>query len=229
MAKFTAKEFYTLCGISKGNFYTYKKRGNIHTNDDGLVDSELPMNADFMNKRVMNKKTIPKPAPIVEVASVASTPPILKRKPTKAELKAEQKEAEKREERAAVSDQQATHKYNLDRQIKEADLEAKEQTIELNRLKIAKLSGEVIPTDLVRIVFAQHFRSVANSFNNAADNYISVIIAKFKGKKDDVAFIRGELIDVVNEAIKDSISDSNNHISNIVKEYSDKRGKGESR
>jgi hypothetical protein len=225
MAIFTPKEFYTLCGISKGNFYTYKKRGNIHTSEDGTIDSLLPMNADFMNKRVMNKKTIPPPTLAHEVARVDTVVVAKPKKKTKDELASIKRDIVRQED----ADAQATHKYNLDRQIKEAELEAKEQTIELNKLKIAKLSGEVIPTDLVRIIFAQHFRSVSNAFNNAADNYISVIIAKFNGKKDDVAFIRGELINVVNEAIKDAIAESKHHVGNIVSEYSSKRGKGESR
>ena len=227
MAKFTAKEFYTLCGIAKGNFYTYKKREKIHVGEDGKVDSTHPVNAEFMNKRVMNKHTVPKP---VDVATpvpvvVASKPKPIKR--SKAEVKASQEEASRQQKRQDDSDAQATHKYNLDRQIKEADLEAKEQVIELNKLKIAKLSGDVIPTQLVLDVFAQHFKSITISMHQGCDNFLMVIAKMTSMKKADVAKIRGELIDIVNESVRDGVQDSKDSIKNIVGEYSDKRGVGE--
>ena len=221
MAKFKVREFYELCGISKGNFYTYKKRGKIHVGEDGLVDSAMPMNAEFMNKRVLNKKTIPTPtaAPV----EIVSAPPPKPRKPTKAELQAMERE-QKRQENA---DAEATHKYNLERQIKEAELEKKEQDIELNRLKIAKLSGEVIPTDLVRVVFAQHFKSVTTAFHQGCDNFI-MTIAKVTGmEKKDMARMRGELIEIVNEAVRDGVAESKESVRNIVGEYREKRGVGE--
>lgn len=221
MAKFKPKEFYELCGISKGNFYTYKKRGNIHVGEDGLVDSTLAINATFMNKRVLNKKTIPQPSPVVEV--VRTPEPAKPRKKTKEELKAIERERIRQDD----ADAQATHKYNLDRQIKEAELEKKEQDIEINKLKIAKMSGEVIPTELVRVIFAQHFKSVTTSFHQGCDNFI-MTIAKVTGmEKKDMARMRGELIDIVNEAVRDGIEESKESVKNIVSEYKEKRGVGE--
>jgi len=227
MAKFKAKEFYELCGISKGNFYTYKKRGNIHVSEDGLVDSAHPVNAAFMNKRVMNKKTIPTPvapSPAAPVVSAQKPKPI---KRTKAELKAAKDAEERDQKRQDDSDAQATHRYNLDRQIKEAELTSKEQTIELNKLKISKLSGEVIPTQLVKEIFAQHFKSVTVSMHQGCDNFIMTIAKTTGMKKQDMARMRGELIEIVNEAVRDGVEDSKESIKNIVNEYKDKRGVGE--
>jgi len=220
MAKFKKREFYEHCGVTKSYFYQYIKRGKIHVGEDNLIDTDLPMNRDFMDSRVKNKKTAPPPAPVVEVVSTPAPKP---RKRTKEELQ----EAERQRKRSEKADEEATHKYNLDRQIKEAELEKKEQDIELNKIKIAKLSGEVIPTELVKVIFAQHFKSVTTSFHQGCDNFI-MTIAKVTGmKKKDMARMRGELIEIVNEAVRDGIQDSKESVRNIVGEYKEKRGIGE--
>lgn len=220
MAKFKKREFYEHCGVTKSYFYQYIKRGKIHVGEDNLIDTDLPMNRDFMDSRVRNKKTAPPVAPVVEVVSTPAPKP---RKRTKEELQ----EAERQRKRAEKADEEATHKYNLDRQIKEAELEKKEQDIELNKLKIAKLSGEVIPTELVRVIFAQHFKSVTTAFHQGCDNFI-MTIAKVTGmKKKDMARMRGELIEIVNEAVRDGVSESKESVKNIVGEYKEKRGIGE--
>jgi len=140
-----------------------------------------------------------------------------KREDSKESLRDEQLEAE----------QAKIDAYNLDRKIKARELEAKEQTIELNRLKIQKLNGEIIPTELVTLVFAQHFKSITDSFYHAADNYIAVVAKRFGGKQEDISFVRGELIKLVNKAVQDSIKESKKNVDNIVNEYSQRRAAGE--
>jgi hypothetical protein len=217
MAKFKKREFYELCGVTKSYFYQYIKRGKIFAGSDGLIDTELPMNAEFMATRVLNKKNVPAPP----VVSVVEQPP------TKAQTKIQLNEIARKEKMEDKFEEQATHKFNLDRQIKEADLEAKEQTIELNRLKIAKMSGEVIPTQLVIDVFAQHFKGITVSMHQGCDNFL-MTIAKVSGmKKADLARMRGELIEIVNEAVRDGVQDSKDSVKNIVGEYSNRRGVGE--
>ena len=221
MAKFKKREFYEHCGVAKSYFYQYVKRGKIHVSADGLIDTDMPMNRDFMDSRIRNKKSkAPEVEKVVQVVSIPETKP---RKNTKQELA----ELAKRMKREDAADEAATRKYDLDRQIKEAELEAKEQQIELNRLKIAKLSGEVIPTSLVRVIFAQHFKSVTTAMHQGCDNFIMTISKVTGMKKKDMARMRGELIDIVNEAVRDGIDESKESVKNIVSEYSEKRGVGE--
>jgi hypothetical protein len=229
MAKFSKREFYEHCGVSKSYFYQYVKRGKLHVGADGLIDTALPMNQEFMDSRVKNKKTAPAPTPApqpaapVEPAFVPAPP---KSKPKKMTLK-EKKELLRLEKEVEIEAQAATHKFNLDKAIKEAELEKKEQEIELNKLKIAKLSGEVIPTDLVKVIFAQHFKSVTTAFHQGCDNFI-MTIAKVTGmKRAEMATMRGELIEIVNHAVTDGIDESRQSLKHIVGEYKEKRGVGE--
>jgi hypothetical protein len=120
-----------------------------------------------------------------------------------------------------------TQKYNVEIQKRELELKKTEQEVELNRLKIAKLSGEVIPTDLVKVVFGQHFKSVTTAFHQGADNFISTIAKRAGMDRKDMAVMRNELIEVVNKAVKDAINDSKDSIDHIVGEYQQKRGVGE--
>lgn len=207
----------------------YIGRNKIYEGADGLIDTSLPMNADFMNARLEKKKEkiiaeatsdpdqMPAPAPV--------------RKKVKEKKKEVPKVSKKQiailEAEADAEAQRATHRYNLEKQIKEAELEKKEQEIALNKLKIAKLSGEVIPTELVMMIFAQHFKSVTTAFHQGADNFI-MTIAKMAGlKREDMATIRGQLIDIVNESVRDGIDESKKNVKNIVREYSERRGVGE--
>lgn len=224
MARFKKKEFYEHCGVSRSYFHQYVKRGKIFVSQDGMVDTSLPMNQKFMDERVKNAKNVPvEIVPVVSAAAQKVAPVVKSKKMTKADALRLQRE----EEREARTAEEATQRYNLERQIKEAELEKKEQDIELNKLKIAKLSGEVIPTSLVKDVFAQHFKSVTTAFHQGCDNFI-MTIAKVTGmKKEDMARMRGELIDIVNEAVRDGVAESKESVKNIVGEYKEKRGIGE--
>jgi len=223
MPLYQKKEYQELCQVSRPYLAQYIKRGKVILREDNLIDTSNPINQEFMDNRV-NK---PKAPPVKET----------KPKKVKPQKKAVAPAPPERETREPVSKfaksedeaQGAVDKYNLDRQLKELEIEKKLQEIEKTKIQVQKLKGDVIPTDLVNMVFAQHFTSVTNAFYNAADNYIAIITARLNGKKDDIAFIRGELIKTINQAVKDGIVESKQSMGNIAREYSDKRGKGESR
>lgn len=234
MAKYSKSEFAELCDIGENYVRTYISRGKILIGDDGLIDTALPMNADFMAKRAGNtdvQATIPKHTAKnigknihLNATTIPASNPKGKRGRPK---KQPEREMSLQENEHDVTAQHQVTAYNLDKQIKEAELEKKNQEIELNKLRIAKMSGEVIPTQLVRDVFAQHFKSVTTAFHQGSDNFI-MTIAKMSGMdRSQIAKMRESLIDIVNEAIKDSVENSKASIKNIVSEYKEKRGVGE--
>ena len=101
------------------------------------------------------------------------------------------------------------------------------EDIEIAKLKREKMSGELIPTDLVKVLFASHFKSVTTTFHQAIENLISTISKRNNLDREQVAKIRGELTKIINDAIESSLSLSGKELGNIVDEYSHKRGKGE--
>ena len=52
---------------------------------------------------------------------------------------------------------------------------------------------------------------------------------KFNINRTEMSGLRGELIEIINQAVDDALFESNRDIKNIVEEYSERRGKGESK
>ena len=263
MAKYNDAEFAALCGVATNYIRTYVSRNKIIRGEDGLIDTSLPMNADFITQRRnadgFVERAVPEKAPPKKVGRKPKPKPPKKspKKPVPEPIKLPKKGGARGPKPKGVDVvippmpkqdggrptkkqslitthseaeiQKQVHNYNLDKQIKEAELEKKEQEIELNRLKIAKLSGEVIPTELVKNIFAQHFKSVTTAFHQGADNFI-MTIAKMTGmNRDEMGKIRGQLIEIVNESVKEGVENSRESIRHLVREYGDKRGVGEKR
>ena len=203
MSLHTIKEFATICGVNVQYLDVYKKRGKLFIRKDKLIDDQNEFNANFARKRIKKlaeKKPINLPLPIVK-NSYANPP-----------------------ESAAD-----THGYNLEQQKKALDIALITEKIEIERLKKEKLEGSVIPTDLVKGIFSNSFKAVTNRFYQAAESLSEIMITQVGGTRDDKVKFRGKLIDAINIAVKDSQNESRRAIANIVKEYSQKRGVGESK
>jgi len=99
--------------------------------------------------------------------------------------------------------------------------------LRLNGFKKKKLHGEVIPTEVVKSIFAQHFKSISHNFKDTVDNFLADISAKHKFTNEDMASYKGKLIKSINKSIEEGVTESKKSIRSIVKEYSEKRGKGE--
>ena len=215
MAKYTRREFYELCGVSKAYLANYIKRGTVIIGEDGLIDDKNLYNKAFKDKRV----GVPK----VEEAPKPTPKPTLKPKKTTATRK-----------RKAVPDsspdrelEESNERWNLDREIKQAELRKKEEEIKKLQAQNAKLSGEQIPTELVKVVFSQHFKSVTTAFHQGADNFIATIAKQTDMTKAQSANLRSDLIAIVNQSVDEAIELSKESVDNIVNEYKMVRGKGE--
>jgi hypothetical protein len=208
MALHKRSDFAKLCGLSTGNLSNYIGRGKVLLSGD-WIDDAIPQNASFL-KKWQGKST---PASVVEPSqSVINTPPpeITGKSPV-----------------VASPDPAKVLQYDLENQIKKADLEKRQRENRLLQLKIDKLNGILIPTDLVKIVFTQHFKSVTTAFQQAADNLLMEIAKKADLSTNQVAELRGAYVNIINQAVNNSIDESTSHIDNIVFEYSEKLGRGE--
>ena len=207
MALLKPKEFYELCGITKSHFYVYKKRDKfILTN--GMIDDTIEPNASFIKTCVERKDgrsevegSAEKPAQNPDGKVSGTTPDEFKPKdPTK---------------------------YSLELEVKRLSITKAEEEIQLAILKREKLAGEVIPTDLVRIMFASHFKNVTTYFHQAVENLITQIAKKNDLSREQVAKIRGKLTGVINKGIENALSASKKELKGIVEDYSNKKGRGE--
>ena len=210
MALYKRKEFQEKCQVTKGYLNMYIKRGKVILTGN-MVDDELSDNAFFLQTRLEKiaaespTQSTKKPAPKLSEAAVAKV----------------------KEEQDKEPPKEATEMYGLSVEKKAQEVKKLKSDIETAEMKRAKMAGELIPTDLVMTIFASHFKSVTVSFHQAANNFLSMIAKQNELDRDQVAKIRGELIEVINKAVKGSIQASKKEIRNVVAEYSQSKGKGE--
>ena len=206
MALLTKKEFAQKCGVPTNYLSVYIQRGNIVLSD-GLIDDTLQANVYFHLK-----KTKENPVQKSEELTPPPKPINVKAKPRK------------------ISDEKeftGQSKFNQDIETREAELEKKRVEIRLALLKEQKLMGELIPTDLIKSFFILHSESIKVSFNEGCENLIVIISQQKQLSNTEVAEVRKKLVDIINLSIDNAISSSKKNLTNIVKEYSERRGIGE--
>lgn len=213
MALYTRKEFFEKCGVTKGYLNVYIGRGNVVLTGK-MIDDKIPKNAYFLQscldkKAVKNGKEPGKK--IIKLPKLAT-----------AEIVDEAQKDQGKE-----LDEHTLSKYSLELQKKELDIIKAEEDIEIAKIKRAKMAGEVIPTDLVLLLFASHFKNVTTSFHQATEILITAIAKENNLDRKQIANIRGQLIEIINKAIEDGLISSKNELKNLVTEYSMKRDRGE--
>lgn len=101
------------------------------------------------------------------------------------------------------------------------ELEKATEDLEIKKMNRAKLEGELIPTELVKIVFKTHLKEVYQQFHNAAGQIAMDTIRKFGGSKADIAEMKGELVESLNVAIEKAQRSSQQQVKQIKAEYLD--------
>lgn len=176
-----------------------------------MVDDTIPANAFFLQTQ-LDKRAAEKS----EISVAKPTTPITK----------EQVE-EATESGVEPVDPDVLTNYNLGlEKLRLANKKAQED-LEISRMKKEKMAGELIPTELVLLLFASHFKSVTTSFHQAIENLLTTIAKQNDLNREAVAKIRGELIEVINKAVKDGLQSSKRDVASLVREYSQKKGKGD--
>lgn len=204
MALHTRKQFYELCGIDRPKFNVYVNRKKVVLTND-MVDDTIQQNKEFLEK-------------------------YLEKAHDKVEKKPQFVDYGTQSANVTTTGKDYRHDKNineLERQLKEAELHKKRVDTQIALLKEEKLRGIVIPTDIVKVAFQQHFKSISAAFHNAADNLIVNFAKKKDLNREEIAELRGELIEVINIAIQESVAESIKTVDNIVDEYSEKKGQGE--
>jgi len=228
MPKYTRAEFRDLCGgeLSASDLRVNIKRGKV-VEDNGFIDPSEPINAEFVERQneLVKEKTgnggkpkTPKPKPKPE-----------KKKPApkqKAEIvqEPEEEEADFSDRGDALFSEtelnQATT-VTLDKMIKRTNILKAQESIRLDRFKKQRLEGKVIPTDMVREIFTQHFKNVTDEFYQSADNLVTMIAETIGASRDEMVKLRSQLKKEINQAVKIAKDQSEKDIIAIVDKYSE--------
>lgn len=120
-----------------------------------------------------------------------------------------------------------TQDRSIDYQLKQTELLKKQQETRLLELKEQKTLGVLIPTEMVKILFTQHSKSILTAFDNSIDRILTKISKVKKLTNKERSKFRGELKTELNTAVDKSIDESKRNIKRMVFEYTEVRGRGE--
>tara|TARA_R110000851_G_scaffold327741_1_gene497659 strand:+ start:23 stop:688 length:666 start_codon:yes stop_codon:yes gene_type:complete len=215
MPRYSKKEFIDLCFITHATLSMNIKRKKVIPNSHDEIDTALAINNDFLLKyieknkqRILNPNSKKKKGKSNKIATPSAplpvSPPVKQRDVTPEDLAIEAK---------------AVAVYDLDKQKKLLEIEKLENENKISKIKLDKMNGVVIPTDLVMVLFGQHSKSLTTAFHQAAENFVVEMAQAYGVDKKSQAKMRGDLIAVVNKAIEDSLEISRDGIDNVVDEY----------
>jgi hypothetical protein len=209
MALFRKAEFAAECGVSKAHVSMAIKRSKVVPNDDGMIDTDLGVNAAYKLKCREDQEKRVQPL-------------------AKPEGKPERKERAKKEKPARAAQpkldpevrKNITRKQEVELQEKEAKIRKLEQEMRLSQMKEGKMAGKLIPTDLVASTIRQLMQSVTVSFSDGADALLNDVAKELKIDRQKMAGVRKKLKNVVNEAVSRAVSDAQKNVTNIIQEHS---------
>ena len=177
------------------------------------------------------KKPVPKPKPKpVPKAKKIKPKPAPKPKPIFKAVPEPEPEPVTPEVVIEVEEPTDPNKMNLAQlqRAKELGLVLKNlEEIELKRIQKEKLMGVVVPTDVVKSVFARQMKSVVTTFHQSSDLIATAVVYKLGGDRAAMAEMKKLLVAEINMAVDKSIELGKKEIDSIVDEYAETRSRGE--
>lgn len=110
--------------------------------------------------------------------------------------------------------------YNLEKQQKALSIEAKRREIALTEARLQRLHGQLMPTEVVYLLFAQHFKEVNAQFKQGIDGILSEFAKKLHANSNQLSEMRAVMVKILNDCIKKSTTNSKNSIESVLKELS---------
>ncbi len=206
MAKLTKAQFAKECKIKSGNLSNYISRGKVIVKND-LIDTENEFNIAFLNKQLSKGHPSKSKEPVKSIVKPKTDP--------------DPENPEEIDEENIPSFQASV------KRLKYYDTLKRKKEIEALQITIDAKKGIVIPSELVKPIFLQHNQFIVTEFKNVADDILRVISKKHSLTVNEIADIKGQLVISINSAIKKSIQSSIKNVSNIIRDFSVKKGVGE--
>lgn len=188
-----------MVGTTTGNLANDVKRGKVKYTGK-YVDDSLQINKDYIahRKELLKKRkkqlTKVKPIPLNQIKKADLEDPNPNSLNNQAELK----------------------------MLKDAqDLRKKKVAADLAELEYKQKVGSSIPTDLVVQVISLLGQSFLTEFNNAASALLDEISHKKKLKAKEKAELKGKLVEIINDAQSNAVTQAQLNVDNIVKAHQD--------
>ncbi len=218
MSLVSRKEYAAISKTKVANVNVYVKRGKVIVEDDGLIDTENPINKIATDNWV--KLHYEKEAKKKIEQKISNEKPQEKPKVEKA-VKRGRKPKTK-------ADKHTEELLSLDQRKKQADVLLQERKAEVEKMKLDKLAGKLIPVDLVFQVLNIHNKSIFATFQSDVENLASVfceILAE--GDRSKLSEVTQKISEKLIDTVDKSKELAELEIDNAVAEYAETRSRGE--
>lgn len=237
MPNYTKKDFARLCDLTTGNLSNYIARKNVIAEGEFIDTDKYPQNEHFLAKRLQKQATKPKennaataPQTVdmevsgIDVAPIVDTPKGRKGKKKSVDaaippqvlpqmvLTPDPLKEERREKSNA--------RFDVETEKKKAEIDRIRRQTQAEEMKMERQLGKYMPTELVKSLLGQHFRSMLMAMKNNVDTFIIEFGRKKKMPQDEIAYLRGQIIKMLNKIIVDADAESRKVVTNIVAEHS---------
>lgn len=222
MALYTRKEFAALCRTTTAVVTTNINRDKIVLFDK-KIDSENRINKTFFDKyyqKAVDEDKAKKEIPLLYEKVVKKVKTKSNKKHQKEEPTEEQLQAQKE---GAISN-------DWDLRKKRAEALLKERNAEKALLSVKKMYGEMVPTDFVVLMFSSFTKTILSVFDNSLMNLAGVYCDELAGgDRTALAKVNQRLNEELQSIITEASDIAKKDMKNEIKQYSIKRGKGESK
>lgn len=225
MALLTAIEFSDLCLVKRTSLAAYEARGKIIASGEGRdkkYDTDNELNKAFYQK--MSSKGMSTGEEQEIIRRIARTPAPNRKSTSKVQ---ESLDAEICTVESEVDEDGIPAYHTSEKKLKWLDTLKRDSEIELNKLKIQKQRGEVVPTILIHPVFLQHNQYIINEFKNAIDETIRLFTKMKDLEPEESAQLKGIMTERVNDAMRTAAGNTAASVKSIISDYTSKRAVGE--
>lgn len=128
---------------------------------------------------------------------------------------------------AVAKDQKSDNIYDLNTILKKKDIQKREQEVEKLRLQVAKLSGEMIPTEMAAQTIAQFSHEMMAASKIMMERTLLEWSKRKKFSRAEVAELKKLMINELNRMNETAVEEAKTSIADQVKELVETRGRGE--
>ena len=114
-------------------------------------------------------------------------------------------------------------------ETKKATLKRIQKAIELDEIKVAKQLGQLIPFDAVKGFFLYTVETFSKSYEQESKTIADLILSRLGATQEEFIEVRKELSKKVVEIKTDTVDQLLDGLDQIVEEYQEVRGRGESK
>lgn len=228
MSLVSRKEYAAISKTTVSNVNVYVSRGKVIVEDDGLIDTDNPINkmaSDNWIKLHFEKEEKKK----LDALRKEAQEKVQSQHKIKGYEKPKVEKAVKRGRKPkSRADKKTEFILDMDKRKKQADVLLQERKAEVEKLKLDKLAGKLIPVDLVFQVLNIHNKSIFATFQSDVENLASIfceILAE--GDRSKLSEVTQKISEKLIETVEKSRDLADLEIDNAVAEYAETRSRGE--